>query len=90
MTRGIDPGTGISREQIIGTCVQPATRAARAGKSASRSCVTVKIAHTMSSGPISFRRSISWQSSTTASSMAGTVLAATCVAPRMPRMGAGV
>src|SRR6266568_7895345 len=86
-TRAIEPGTGISREQIIGTSAQPAARAARAGKSASMSCVTVKIAQTMSSGPISFRASISRQSSRTASSIAGTVLAESCVAPRIPRMG---
>ena len=82
----MEPGTGISCEQIIGTWCQPCIRAPRAGKSASRSWVTVKMAQVISSGVSRLRAVSSWQSSTTASSMASRVLAATWVAPRIPRM----
>jgi hypothetical protein len=87
MVRGRDPGTGISREQIMGTMPQPPrSRAARAGKSASRSWVTVKMAQTISSGRMRFPSAMAWQSSATPSWMASTVFASTWVAPRIPRM----
>ena len=71
----------------MGTWCQPLrTRAARAGKSASRSWVTVKMAQPMSSGRMAFRSQSAAQSSATASSMAGTVFSSIWVAPRMPRI----
>ena len=65
----------------------PETRAARAGKSASRSEVTVKMAQTISSGSSRLARLMAWQSSATPSCMASTVLASSWIAPRMPLMG---
>ena len=43
MTRGSEPGTGISRAHSSGTRLSPISRAATAGNSASRSSVSVKM-----------------------------------------------
>ena len=50
MTRGSEPGTGISRAHSSGTRSKPEARAATAGNSASRSSVSVKMQLTTSAG----------------------------------------
>lgn len=84
--RGGAPGTGISRAQIIGTSPHPSSRAARAGKSAVRSGVRVKIAETMRDGDSPFARESPAQSARTAAWIASAESRSTWTAPRMANM----
>src|SRR5215211_1651315 len=88
---GSDPGTGISVAWSSATMFQPYSSAARAGKAASRSRVTVNRPLTMSSGvrPLASMRARS--SSSVAARISAASLRLTVVAPRMPwRRGRGV
>jgi hypothetical protein len=58
MHLGSEPGTGISSVQRSGTSSQPSSRAACAGNSLVRSCVTVKIALMTSAEEIPLRVTI--------------------------------
>jgi hypothetical protein len=78
-------GTGISRAHISATSVQPNWRAARAGNSASRSSVTVKITLATSSAHSSLRVTSNCSSSVVAESISARVLHSTVVAPLIPR-----
>src|SRR5712691_6742857 len=83
--RALGGGTATSLAPSSGTPLQPSSRAARAGYSAVRSGVDVKIALSTSSGRKPFA---SWRvrsSSTVASRIASLVLAVAVVAPRSPR-----
>ena len=82
MTRGSEPGTGISRAHSSGTRLRPIRRAATAGNSASRSWVRVKMQLTRASGSSRLRASISPISSSVACRIASASLASTVVAPR--------
>src|SRR3954447_6768677 len=82
MTRGSDPGTGISRAQSSGTLSKPRRRAATAGNSALRSSVRVKMQLTTVSGPRSLRFMISRMSHSVAPTIASASLRSTVVAPR--------
>src|SRR3954453_3777870 len=82
MTRGSEPGTGISQAQSSGTALKPMLRAATAGNSASRSSVSVKMQLTTSSGSRSLRFMISRRSHSVAPRMASGSLRSTVVAPR--------
>src|SRR4051812_969478 len=82
MTRGSDPGTGISRAQSSGTLSKPSRRAATAGNSALRSSVRVKMQLTTVSGPMSLRFMISRMSHSVAPTIASASLRSTVVAPR--------
>jgi len=85
MQRGKLPGTGISQASMSGTWTQPRSRAARAGKAASRSLVTVKNTAATSCGAIPLRAAISCSSARVADRMVPASFASTVVAPRTPR-----
>src|SRR5215217_8702308 len=89
MTRSSAPGTGISRAHSSGTRLSPIRRAATAGNSASRSCVSVKMQDTRSSAPSPLRSRIACISSSVAVRIASPSLSVTVVAPRSAiiRMG---
>src|SRR6185295_14745162 len=82
ITRGIAPGTSISRAQISGTVSRPSRRAATAGNSASRSPVVVKRQLTIASARSSLRSSSSRINSSVAPTIASASLASACTAPR--------
>src|SRR5919197_6741495 len=82
MTRGSEPGTGISRAHNSGTALSPIRRAATAGNSASRSAVSVKMQLTRSSAASELRASTSCISSSVAWRIASALLSSTVVAPR--------
>src|SRR5215207_5513514 len=87
---GRDPGTGISVAWGSATMFQPNSSAARAGKAASRSRVTVKRALTMSSGSSPLASINARRSSSVAARISPASLRSTVVAPRMPcSRGAG-
>src|SRR4051794_3301863 len=92
MTRGSEPGTGISRAHISGTWSKPSWRAATAGNWASRSWVSVKRQLTTSSGTSPLRSMISRMSVSVAPRMSSEVLWSTVVAPRRAkrRMGRAI
>src|SRR3954447_4493622 len=81
---GKDPGTGISVACSKATMFQPNSSAARAGKAASRSRVTVKRALTMSSGSRSLASIKVRSNSSVAARISSASLRATVVAPRIP------
>ncbi len=82
ITRGIDPGTAISRQQSSGTEERPALRAATAGNSASRSSVVVNRQLTRSAASSSLRAISSLISSSVAPRIALASLASAWTAPR--------
>src|SRR4051794_6740252 len=82
MTRGSEPGTGISRAHSSGTPSKPSRRAATAGNSASRSSVSVKMHETTTSGVRSLRFMISRMSHSVAPTIASASLRSTVEAPR--------
>src|SRR5215218_3948431 len=82
ITRSIEPGTGISRQQSSGTASSPMLRAATAGNSASRSSVVVNRQLTSASDARSLRSSSSRISSDVAATIAPASLAPACTAPR--------
>src|SRR3954452_2721328 len=92
MTRGSEPGTGISRAHISGTWSKPSWRAATAGNWASRSWVSVNRQLTTSSGTSPLRSMISRMSVSVAPRMSSEVLWSTVVAPRRAkrRMGRAI
>ena len=77
-------GTGISRMHISATSVQPRSRAASAGKSASRSSVMLKIALATSSFCRSFFSINNSSSSLVAVRISSLSFCSTVVAPRIP------
>src|SRR5690606_1040092 len=85
MTRGSDPGTAISDAHSSGTSWNPSLRAARAGNSAVRSGVVVKMTLMTSSVLSSLRAITSDTSSVVASRIWSRSSASTCVAPRTAR-----
>ena len=88
---GREPGTGISVAWSSATMFQPNSSAARAGKAASRSRVTVNSPLTMSSGSRSLASMRARSSSSVAARISAASLRLTVVAPRMPwRRGKGV
>src|SRR3954454_18536250 len=89
MTRGSEPGTGISRAHISGTWSKPSWRAATAGNWASRSWVSVNRQLTTSSGTSPLRSMISRMSVSVAPRMSSEALWSTVVAPRRAKMGMG-
>ena len=84
MQLGSEPGTGISVACSSATMFQPYSSAARAGKAASRSRVTVKSPLTMSSGcePVGLDERA--QQLVRGGQDLRRVVALTVVAPRMP------
>src|SRR5918999_1558182 len=84
MQRGRAPGTGISVACSRATMFQPYSSAARAGKTASRSRVTVKSPLTISSGSSSLASMRVRSSSSVAARISEASLRSTVVAPRMP------
>src|SRR5690349_9155223 len=84
MQRGSDPGTGISVACNRATMFQPKSSAARAGKAASRSRVTVNSPLTMSSGWMSLASISARSSSSVAARISPASLRSTVVAPRIP------
>src|SRR5215207_9078963 len=88
---GSEPGTGISVACSSATMFQPYSSAARAGKAASRSRVTVKRPLTMSSGVRLLTSMSARRSSSVAARISVASLRLTVVAPRMPcSRGGGV
>src|SRR5437660_4942637 len=85
MQRGSPPGTSTSVAPSNGTSLQPSCRAARAGYSAVRSGLEVKIALSMSSGRNPLAVCNAPSSSPVASRIASLVFAVAVVAPRRPR-----
>ena len=81
---GSEPGTGISVAWSSATMFQPYSSAARAGKAASRSRVTVNSPLTMSSGARSLASMSARSSSSVAARISAASLRLTVVAPRMP------
>src|SRR5215207_3123428 len=86
---GRDPGTGISVAWSSATIFQPNSSAARAGKAASRSLVTVNSALTMSSGSSPLASISARSSSSVAARISPASLRVTVVAPRIPCRRAG-
>src|SRR5215472_18304958 len=82
--RGGAPGTGISCAQIMGTLSQPCSRAARAGNSAERSGVSVKMAEMIRDGFNRLVRLIVSHSAATAAAIAAEESRSTWMAPRIP------
>src|SRR5438094_541652 len=82
ITRGSEPGTGISRAHSSGTRLRPRRRAATAGNSALRSSVSVKMQLTTLSTSSAFRFMISRMSHSVAPTIASASLRSTVVAPR--------
>ncbi len=85
MQCGSPPGTGISAAHSKGTLLHPRSRAAWAGKAASRSGVMVKMALAMSSTVKRLASCKLTSSSLVASRISAAPLAAAVVAPRIPR-----
>src|SRR6185437_7823617 len=85
MQRASDPGMLISCVQSSGTSSQPSCRAAKAGNSAFRSLVVVKMALATSSRSMPFWRIISASNCPVALSISSRLLCSTVVAPRTPR-----
>src|ERR1700751_3451073 len=85
MQRGTPSGTPTSLAPSKGTLSHPSRRAARAGYSAVRSGVDVKIALSTSSGWKAFASCSARINSSVASRIASEVFAAAVVAPRKPR-----
>src|SRR5436305_14778204 len=90
ITRGIDPGTGTSRAHSRGTRLSPSRRAATAGNSASRSCVSVKMQLTIASATRLLRSISARMSSSVAARIASASLHRTLLAPRSAKRRKGL